>query len=51
MQYRLTPNLNVNLELQNFNRRTDTANTGAPVGIFPGQERYTAVLVGAQFRF
>lgn len=50
-QYQLTPQLNVSIEGQNFDRNTGTANSGAPAGIFPGQERYNAVLAGAQFKF
>lgn len=49
IQHQLTPALNINFELQRFKRRTDGA--GVPAAIFLPQERYTAGLVGLEFRF
>lgn len=51
VQHQLTPNLNVNIELQHFKRDTDNTNTGQPAGIFPAQEKYNAAMLGAEFRF
>ncbi len=49
VQHQLTPNVNVNVEVQRFRRSTDGAGNAA--GIFPGQERYVAALLGVEFRF
>lgn len=49
IQHQLTPNLNVNIEVQDFER--STAGGGLAAGVFQPQEEYSAVLLGAEFRF
>lgn len=49
VQHQLTPNLNINIEVQSFERTT--ANGGFAAGIFQSNEEYTALLLGGEFRF
>lgn len=49
VQWNITPNLNLNVEVQSFERTT--ANNGAAAFIFASQEEYTAFLLGAEFRW
>ncbi len=48
VQHQLTPNLNVNIEFQDFER---SSSNGVAAGIFAPEEEYQAVLVGGEFRF
>jgi len=47
IQHNITPNLNLNIELQSFERKSD----GFAAGLFLPNEEYDAILVGAEFRF
>lgn len=49
IQYQLTPNLNINLEIQNFERTTPIG--GFAAGVFQPQEEYSAFFLGAEFRY
>ncbi len=49
LQQQLTPNLNANIEVQRFVRNTGGAGNAA--GIFLAQEKYTAALLGLEYRF
>ena len=51
LQYQLTPNFNVNIEYQDFERKTDDTNSGLAAGIFAQNEEYDAIMVGGEFRF
>ncbi|MDT8449065.1 MAG: hypothetical protein RQ847_02720 [Wenzhouxiangellaceae bacterium] len=51
LQYQLTPNFNINIEYQDFERETDNTNLGLAAGIFPQNEEYDAIMLGGEFRF
>jgi len=51
LQYQLTPNFNVNIEYQDFERKTDDTNLGLAAGIFAQNEEYDAIMLGGEFRF
>ncbi|MFN2334296.1 MAG: hypothetical protein ABR550_07725, partial [Wenzhouxiangellaceae bacterium] len=48
LQHQLTPNFNLSLELQSFERSADT---GFAAAIFAPNEEYDAIFLGGEFRF